>query len=313
MNRIYNNFLAWLGLFNRQRVRNRQGFSEKNPKRALVISGGGAKGAWGAGVVEYLCQVQHRDYDIYVGTSVGAIICSFASVGGFIRLKYIFNSFSPSDVFKDNPFTKNGRIKIRNIFETILLNKKSLGDSSLLRETIKRSFTKDDFEKLRKAHKELVVCVTNLTDETVEAKSSQKYDYDDFCNWLYISCCEPVFMEPVLRNGKLYADGGIKDYLPIQQALDNGATELDVILLVPASLHDKRWNPKNVIDIGLRTEQIIYETIADQQLEIAKLSAEEKGLQINVYRIPFEVANSLDFNKELMEKWWKQGFKYAST
>ena len=45
--------------------------------RALVLSGGGAKGAYEAGAITSLCQKQ--PFDIVVGTSVGAINGAFAA------------------------------------------------------------------------------------------------------------------------------------------------------------------------------------------------------------------------------------------
>lgn len=53
--------------------------SEESPKRALVLSGGGARGAYEAGVVRYILEVlpdylgKRPQFDIICGTSVGAI------------------------------------------------------------------------------------------------------------------------------------------------------------------------------------------------------------------------------------------------
>ena len=42
----------------------------KRMKKALVISGGGSKGAFAGGVAQYLMRNQGREYDIFVGTSM---------------------------------------------------------------------------------------------------------------------------------------------------------------------------------------------------------------------------------------------------
>src|SRR5712664_3334609 len=47
------------------------------PKRALVLSGGGAKGAYEAGALLQLMGEEKRDYDILCGTSVGAINAAY--------------------------------------------------------------------------------------------------------------------------------------------------------------------------------------------------------------------------------------------
>ena len=45
-------------------------------KRAIVLSGGGAKGAWGVGVVKALME-QDITYDIAIGTSTGSLMAPF--------------------------------------------------------------------------------------------------------------------------------------------------------------------------------------------------------------------------------------------
>ena len=39
--------------------------------RALVISGGGSKGAFAGGVAQYLLEEKKREYDLFIGTSTG--------------------------------------------------------------------------------------------------------------------------------------------------------------------------------------------------------------------------------------------------
>ena len=53
--------------------------------KALVLTGGGAKGAWQAGVMKALHERGER-YDMIVGTSVGAINGAGYSFGGVDRL-----------------------------------------------------------------------------------------------------------------------------------------------------------------------------------------------------------------------------------
>ena len=39
--------------------------------RALVISGGGSKGAFAGGVAQYLLEEKKKEYDLFIGTSTG--------------------------------------------------------------------------------------------------------------------------------------------------------------------------------------------------------------------------------------------------
>src|SRR5437868_11989774 len=47
--------------------------SDDKPRRALVLSGGGSKGAFEVGVLQRLMGDERTDYDLLCGTSVGAI------------------------------------------------------------------------------------------------------------------------------------------------------------------------------------------------------------------------------------------------
>ena len=42
--------------------------------RALVISGGGSKGAFAGGVAQYLMQENGCEYDILIGSSTGSLL-----------------------------------------------------------------------------------------------------------------------------------------------------------------------------------------------------------------------------------------------
>ena len=44
--------------------------------RALVISGGGSKGAFAGGVAQYLMEGLQHEYDMFLGTSTGSLLIS---------------------------------------------------------------------------------------------------------------------------------------------------------------------------------------------------------------------------------------------
>src|SRR5271167_1794346 len=48
--------------------------------RALVLSGGGSKGAYQAGALKYILGELAVAYDVFCGVSVGAINCAFLSM-----------------------------------------------------------------------------------------------------------------------------------------------------------------------------------------------------------------------------------------
>ena len=50
-------------------------------KKALVISGGGSKGAFAGGVAEYLLKEKKKNYNIFLGTSTGSLMVSHLALG----------------------------------------------------------------------------------------------------------------------------------------------------------------------------------------------------------------------------------------
>ena len=48
----------------------------KRMKKALVISGGGSKGAFAGGLAQYLIEESRQNYDLFLGTSTGSLLIS---------------------------------------------------------------------------------------------------------------------------------------------------------------------------------------------------------------------------------------------
>jgi NTE family protein len=69
--------------------------------RALVLSGGGAKGAYEAGAITSLWQSQ--PFDILVGTSIGAINASITAQGDITRLQAVWQSIAARGVIQPLP------------------------------------------------------------------------------------------------------------------------------------------------------------------------------------------------------------------
>ena len=109
--------------------------------RALVISGGGSKGAFAGGVAQYLIQVQKREYDLYLGTSTGSLLIPHLSIGKIDKVKEIFTNVNQRSIFSLNPFIikrKEGRnfvsINFVNIVLQFIKRKRTFGESKNLKK-----------------------------------------------------------------------------------------------------------------------------------------------------------------------------------
>ena len=92
--------------------------------KALVISGGGSKGAFAGGVAEYLINEQKQEYDMFVGSSTGSLLIPHLSIGKIDKVKEAYTSVVQNDVFNICPFIikkdRDGNLKSKiNHFNVI--------------------------------------------------------------------------------------------------------------------------------------------------------------------------------------------------
>ena len=159
-------------------------------KKALVISGGGSKGAFGGGVAQYLMKNEQKDYDIFIGTSTGSLMVSHLALGQLDSLKKIYTNVNQKTIFSNNPFKikkvageKVVSIRHLNTLWNFLNGRKTFGESKNLRSLIKNNITEEMYHEIRANNKEVVVTVANLTKNQIEYKSIKDCNYSDFCDW----------------------------------------------------------------------------------------------------------------------------------
>ena len=289
--------------------------------RALVISGGGSKGAFAGGVAQFLIQEAKRDYDLFVGTSTGSLLISHLALNKLDKIKDIYSNVNQDSIFNNCPFIikkKHGvetiAINHWNVLRNFLKGKKTFGESENLRKLIRNSITIEEFNELKASKMDVVVTVSNLSLNQVEYKSINDCTYDEFCDWIWISSNYTPFMSLAKRNGCEYADGGLGTLVPIEEALLRGATEVDVVVLHTEVNHLNRLSSKNPFDLITTIFGFMLDRIENQNIRIGKLVANQKDAIINFYYTPTVLTtNSLIFTKERMTLWWKRGYLYAKN
>lgn len=287
--------------------------------KALVISGGGSKGAFAGGVAQYLIEDRKREYDLFLGTSTGSLLIPHLALNKANKIKEIFTSVDQNSIFSNLPFItkrKHGYDQISiNHFKVIrnfIRGKKTFGESLNLKRLILESLTPAEFNELKAAHKELVITVSNLSLNEVEYKSINDFEYEDFCEWIWISCNYTPFMSLVQKNGCEYADGGLGSMVPIEEAIKRGATEIDAVILQTEVSYYNRMPSKNVFGLITTLFSFMLDRIESQNIRIGKFAAVNKNVIINFYYTPTVLTtNSLIFDKKKMESWWESGYSFA--
>jgi len=289
--------------------------------KALVISGGGSKGAFAGGIAEYLIKEQQKDYDIYVGTSAGSLLLPLLALGDVDRIRAAFTKVSQKDIFSNCPFTikKKGNIytsKINhyNSIKMFFRKQKTFGNSGALRKLIARIFLKSDYDRLLASKKEVLVTVCNFTNRKTEYKSIRDNSYEDFCDWMWISANFVPFMSIVIKNGHEYADGGFGDYLPIHPALDMGAKHVDAIFLRPEKISTVSLRTTDPFDVLMRAFEFMLDKIGKDDILLGKFESLRENATIDYYFAPFVlVENAFIFDPPLMARLWKDGLEYARS
>jgi NTE family protein len=282
--------------------------------KALVISGGGSKGAFAGGLAEYLINVCKQDYKIFIGSSTGSLLVPLLSIGETERLKVLFTSVTQKDIFNICPFIlkkMNGiyktKINHRGILKMFMKKKKTFGETENLRSLIFKNITKSDFERI--GNKDVIITVSNLNTMGVEYKEAKNCSYDDFCEWIWASSSLIPFMSLVIKNGFEYADGGLGNIVPIYQAIQKGATDLDIIVLRNIESGEIKLPIRNALDLTSRAFSFMLNQIVTDDLIIGRLEGLNKKITLNFF-YPEEqlTTNSLIFDPEQMKKWWDYGY-----
>ncbi len=224
-------------------------FSEQRPKIALVLSGGGAKGAAHIGVLKVLEKYQ-VPIDIIVGTSVGSIVGGMYSVG-----------YSPDEIektvlnLKFNSLLTNSKDRnLKNIEEKIENDKYPFTMS--IDKNLKLSFPmgilngeniylqlKDIFSRAEniKNFNELPIEYRAITTDLQTGKEVILSD-GDLAIATFKSMAIPSFLEPVKDENKFYVDGGVVNNFPIDVAISLGA---DIIIAVDITAETSKINEKS--------------------------------------------------------------------
>lgn len=288
--------------------------------RALVISGGGSKGAYAGGVAEHLMRIQKNEYDIFVGSSTGSLLLTHLAIGEIDKLYHIYTNVTQKNIFSLNPFVvkcKDNREYVTINYITTLLQfikkKRTFGESGNLKKLIRKKISPSEFREAQRRVKDLVITVSNFTKSKIEYKSIKDLTYDEFCEWIWISCNYVPFMSLATKDGCEYGDGGFGALVPIREAIRRGATEIDAVILESENMENNTVLGKNPFSLMVNLFGFMMDQVERSNVIEGKLAAGNKEVALNLYYTPSKLTeNSLVFDKKLMRSWWQQGFDYAA-
>jgi predicted acylesterase/phospholipase RssA len=264
-------------------------------KTALVVSGGGCKGAFAVGAVELLLEIG-CEFDIIVGTSTGALIAPLIGADKLEVAKDIYRNVTTSQLFK--PYC----------FLTLPWRSDIYNDRGL-RKVIDKLYTEELHQELQASEKQVLACTVSLNSGRTCYWGPGHGDRAQFCRALSASANQPGLMPPrqIRKGGDYHVDGGVREIAPIQKAVELGAEKVYAIIL---EQEDALLDPR---EFG-RIPQILLRTLDLMFLETRKndVGMVREGVNLVVIRPKTHLTdNSLKFDPDLMREMMKQGYKRA--
>lgn len=231
-------------------------------KRALVLSGGGAKGAFAAGAIKYLMIELGLNFDIIVGTSTGALIAPLVASKDIPNLLNLYENVGTNDILRDRPDL------IAFLFSD------SLNDSRPLKNLIYKFLgERERYQRLVDSSVEIFVTTVNIQSGKIEYGNQHRDKKSVLLKKILASASIPVMMPPVKIGRYQYVDGGVKEIAPLSKAIDEGATHIISIILSPDKFHRRPINKiyTNSMDILKRTLELLTDEIVDNDLKTAAI------------------------------------------
>lgn len=178
---------------------------------ALVLSGGGAKGAWEAGAAAALIE-RGVPVRLVAGSSAGALNAAMLADGRLDRLQALWRSVSPEQVYGLRPGVFFAGLLPGWVTLLALDTAGSLFDPAPLRELITGAL---DFERIRASPRRLLVVTTDLARRTPRVFDNATVSVDA----LMAAAAVPGAFPPVRVDGTLLVDGGLTGRAPVLEAL----------------------------------------------------------------------------------------------
>ena len=193
-------------------------------KLGLVLSGGGSKGAYEIGVYAALRHLK-KDISIVTGTSVGAINGVFVAQKDLKGALKFWDHVNFKTIFDEEEFPPIEDEKLSKIY--IQYAKGFINEGGLDIYKMKNIF--DDYFKASRFYNSNIdygLVTYNFSKNKPVIKTKKDLTKENIKDYVLASAsCYPAF-KPYLIDGEMHIDGGYYDNLPINLAIDLGATEI---------------------------------------------------------------------------------------
>ena len=201
---------------------------ENGHVRALVLAGGGAKGAYQIGAWKALKEIGYT-FDIVTGTSVGALNAAIITAGDYELAEEMWRKVTTEMILdleiREDLTTEEGRKAAKKLLVKKAFREKSI-DQTPLYEFLK---TVLDVDKVYASPVKMGVVTVRWPEFKAVMISKDEIPKELFLDYLMASSAIAPGMKPWKIGDQEYIDGGYFDNAPVDLAIRLGATEAVVI------------------------------------------------------------------------------------
>lgn len=301
-------------------------------KRALVLSGGGAKGAFQFGALRYIHEhLESGDpafrFDIIAGVSVGALNGVMVAMDKHDQLEHIWHTITKDQVYK-------GSLSPLSAVLRIIFGKKGVLSNAPLYKMLEQYVFLNDIS----AKCDLRLgAVSLISGEYVVLRAAEIPDDTNLRRAVLASTAIPVIWAPVTlvqtdaEAARELVDGGARNISPLGDVIKQNPDEVTIINCDPEAVAPDEHAAKNMFTIAMRSlaDIVLNEIFRSDVREFLRINdlvrqAGEQGITLTKpdgtpyvkYRSYLiepkqDIGDTLDFSRELLEKRISLGYAAA--
>ena len=307
------------------------------PFNILTLSGGGTRGAFGAGLLSgWTDRGDIPEFDIVTGVSTGAVMAPFVFLGGdeLEKVKDFYTRSTTDDIYTSSWFSFFGFAYLMN--------------PEPLKQLFLKNFDEAFLNRVAAEHakgRRLYIGTTNIDtgqqivwDMGAIASSNRSDKYQRFADIIYASAAMPIYLPPQFfsvdiddeKYYQMHVDGGIYAHVfmvgllvkwsEILNFRENANLNFDVTVYTIANRKYRNrtdydpveQSPSSVIAAYLETET---DLLFDRSMYRLYDSTTKRGFKFRMTAVPIDENNvdvATEFNPEKMLKLFNVGYSFGS-
>lgn len=285
-------------------------------KNALVLSGGGAKGAYQIGALKEIERQLDIDFDVIAGVSVGAINGAMLATGQKEVLYSLWRTIKEEDIQKRKPLLG---LALKYALHEVGISSNppfSLYDNSAIKRKLKNFLRHKSLEVPFHAGR------VNIDNGQYASATNPK----DLDRQVLASASIPIIWDPVDLYGSKWVDGGIRNISPIGDVIGYNPDNVFVITTESYNVTRSGGTPDDIVDMATNSLGVMLKEIFNEDLkryleinEFVQQATDEgfalydtKGDKMKDFNTVLihpsaSLGDALDYNPELMRQREKAG------